>query len=242
MQAPLAFDSLAQLMPLAQSVRIAILGAAKVMPVVLLVPALGLRALPWGARLGLAITLGFSVSPALARGSDLPFGIAVALQALSGLPVALSAAVLLWAASMAGGLVDELRHSREVTSMPMMTEPASPTGVLFSLLAAIAFLLTGGAGRVVAALNRTPPNTHDMLTRVVQDLLGGVHVAMALCVPFLVAAVLFEVIAALVARAVTPSNLQSIWPSLKSVFVLVFLAIAFERVLAAIALFSSRPL
>lgn len=242
MHAPLTFDSLAHLMPLAHSIRVAILGAAKVMPVVVLVPAFGLRALPWGARLGLAITLGFSVSPALSQASDFPLGIAVALQALSGLPVALSAAALLWAASMAGGLVDELRQSREYISMPMLSEPSSPTGVLFALVASVAFLQTGGAGRVVAALNRTPPSTQDLWTRVVQDLLSGVHVAIALSTPFLVAIVLFEITAALVARAVTPSNLQSIWAPVRTVFVLVSLAVAFERVLAAITVFSARPL
>ena len=242
MHAPLTFDSLAQLVPLAHSVRVAILGAAKVMPVVVLVPALGMRALPWGARLGLALTLGLSVSPALSQSTDLPLGIAVALQALSGLPVALSAAALLWAASMAGGLIDELRQSRDLTPMPMLSEPSSPTGVLFALVAAVAFLKTGGAGRVVSALNRTTPNSHELLTRVVQDLLGGTHIAIAVAVPFLLAIVLLEVTAALVLRAVTTSNLQSIWAPLRTVFVLLFLAVAFERVLAAIAVFSARPL
>ncbi len=135
MQLSPSFDSVAQLVPFAHLGRAVILGAAKVMPVVLLVPAFGLRAVPWGARVGLALTLGVSVGPAMAKVSDLPLGIAVALQALSALPVAMSAAALLWAASMAGGLIDELRQSREVTVMPVLNEPTGPSGVLFALVA-----------------------------------------------------------------------------------------------------------
>ncbi len=79
-----------------------------------------------------------------------------------------------------------------------------------------------------------------MLANVVRDVLGGIHVAIALAVPFLVAIVLFEIAAALVARAVMPSNFQSIAAPLRTVFVLVFLAIALERVFFAIATYSSR--
>jgi len=233
---------MAQLLLHAQSIRGAILGAAKVMPVVVLVPAFGLRALPWGARLGLAVTLGVSVAPALSQASNLPLGFAVTLQALAGLPVAVSAAVLLWAASMAGGLIDELRQAREVSQMPIVSEPTGATGVLLALLGALAFLQTGGPGRVVQALNRDATSLQDTLERVVRDLLGGVHVAIAIATPFLVVVVLFELGAALVARAVTPSNLQSIWPPIRTVFILLCLAIVFERVLAAVALFAARPL
>jgi len=234
------FDSLAQLLPSTEVMRSLILGGAKVMPVVVLVPAFGLRALPMGARVGLALTLGLSVAPALSQSATIPFGLAVALQALSGLPVALSAAVVLWAASMAGGLFDELRHSREMSSLPVVEEGTGPTGALFALLAAIAFLETGGTGRVVTALNRNPPDVHGLLARVVQDLLSGIHIAIALAVPFLVASVLFELTAALVARALSSARLQPIWAPLRTIFLLVFLAVIFERVLALIVLIASR--
>jgi type III secretory pathway component EscT len=234
------FDSLAQLLPSAPAMRSLLLGGAKVMPVVVLVPAFGLRALPLGARVGLALTLGVSVAPALSQSSTMPFGLAVALQALSGLPVALSAAIVLWAAGMAGGLFDELRQSREKADLPIVEVGTSPTGALFALLAAIAFLQTGGTGRVILALNRSTPDVHGLLTRVVQDLLSGIHIAIALAVPFLVASVLFEITAALVTRALTPARLQPLWPPLRTVFLLLFLAVIFERILALIVLIASR--
>jgi flagellar biosynthetic protein FliR len=217
-----------------------ILGGAKVLPVVVLVPAFGLRALPPGARIGLALTLGLSVAPALSRSSSLPFGLAITAEALSALPIALSAAGVLWAASMAGSFVDELRQSREVSRMPVVPDGTGPTGVLFALVAAIAFLETGGTIRVVSALSRETLDVHGLLTRVVRDLLSGVHIAIAVAVPFIVASVLFELTAALVARALSPARLQTIWAPLRTLFILVFLAVVFERVLSLLILVASR--
>ena len=210
------------------------------MPVVVLVPAFGLRALPFGTRVSLALTLGFSVTPALSHSSALPLGLAVTAEALSALPVALCAAVSLWAASMAGGLVDELRQSREFSQLPIVTGDTSPTGALFALVAAIAFLETGGTSRVITALNRNTLDVHGLLTRVVHDLLSGVHIAIALAVPFLVASVLFELTAALVARALNSTRLEPIWAPLRTVFILVSLAIIFERVLSLIVVIAAR--
>jgi flagellar biosynthetic protein FliR len=234
------FDSLAQLLPTVQVLKAWLLGGARVMPVVVLVPAFGLRALPLGARVGLALTLGLSVAPALSHTSALPFGLAVTLEALSSMPVAVSAAGALWAASMAGGLFDELRQGREFTRLPVVETGTSPTGALFALIAALAFLETGGTGRVITALSNTQPGVHQLLTRVVHDLLAGVHVAIALAVPFIVASVLFELTTALVARALSPATLQPLWAPLRTVFFLGVLAIMFERILSLIAIVAAR--
>ncbi len=141
---------------------------------------------------------------------------------------------------MAGGLVDELRQSRELSRLPVVANDTSPTGALFALVAAIAFLETGGTSRVVSALSRDTPELHSLLTRVIHDLLSGLHIAIALAVPFLVASVLFELTAALVARAFNPASFQTIWAPLRTVFILAFLAVIFERVLSLIILIASR--
>ncbi len=234
------FDSLAQLLPTVQALKNSILSAAKVMPVVILVPAFGLRALPWGARVGLAVTLGFSVIPALSQPSTLPLGPAIAIQVVSGLPIALSAAVVLWAASMAGGLLDELRGSKEHSHVPAVDAGTSPTGTLFGLAAAAVFLQTGGAGRVVVALNCETQEIHSLLARVVHDLLSGVHIAIALAVPFVIASVIFDVATAFVARALGPIALQSLWAPLKTLFMLVCVAVMLERVLSMIVMLTSQ--
>jgi len=234
------FDSLAQLLPTVQILKAWLLGWARVMPVVVLVPAFGLRALPLGARVGLALTLGLSVAPALSHASTLPMGLAVTLEALGAMPVAVSAAGTLWAASMAGGLFDELRQARESTRLPVVESGTSPTGALFALIAALAFLETGGTARVITALSNTQPGVHQLLVRVVHDLLAGVHIAIALAVPFIVASVLFELTTALVARALGPATLQPLWAPLRTVFFLGVLAIMFERILSLIAIIAAR--
>ena len=86
------------------------------LPIMLLtlVPAFGLRALPLAARGVVGLALAAAVAPAVASTSvatpaRLPW-IALAFeQIVRGLPVAVAAAVPLWAATMAGGLVDTLR-------------------------------------------------------------------------------------------------------------------------------------
>lgn len=234
------FDSLAQLLPAAQTLRTLVLGGAKVMPVVLLVPAFGLRALPIGARVGLALTMGLSVAPALPQSSAQPLGLALALEALSALPIALSAAAALWAASMAGSFVNELRQARGMSHLPVVPRDTRPTGALFGLVAAIAFLQTGGPVRVVSALSRQALQGQPLLTRVVRDLLSGVHIALAMVVPFLVASVLFELTVALVARALNPARLELIWAPVRAVFILIILAVVLERLLALIVLIASQ--
>ena len=234
------FDSLAQLVPQAAMLRMWVLGAARVLPSVILVPAFGLSALPMGARLGLALTMGLSVAPALSQSDELPLGLAVTLQALRGTPVALSAAAALWAASMAGGLVDELRRSRETSHLPVVPAGTSPMGALFAMVAAIAFLETGGTARIVTALSRDPEHVQSLLTHVVQNLLSGVQVAIAIAVPFLVASVFFEIATSLMSRAVHAASLQSLWAPLRSLFFLVLLAAMLDRILALIVIVAAR--
>src|SRR4051812_24255000 len=77
---------------------------ARVAPVVTLVPALGLRSLPPAVRAAAALVLSAVIVPALhplAHGAA-PFPLLVVTEVARGLPVALSAAIPLWAATMVG--------------------------------------------------------------------------------------------------------------------------------------------
>ena len=217
-----------------------LLGAARVMPSVIIVPAFGLRAVPSGARLALALTLGVCVSPALSDSDAVPFGLAVTLQALRGMPVAIAAAAALWAASMAGGLIDEFSHGREKSMMPIAPAGDGAASTLFAMVAAIAFLETGGPSRIVAAFSRQSETVGGLLTQVVRDLLSGVQVAVAIAVPFLVASVFFQVVTSLIARTVQGTSLQSLWAPLRTLLFLLLLAAMLDRVLALIVLVASR--
>lgn len=234
------FDSLAQAVPEATMLRSWLLGAARVMPSVIIVPAFGLRAVPAGARLALALTLGVCVSPALADSDAVPFGLAVTLQALRGMPTALAAAAALWAASMAGGLIDELSHGRERAHVPIAPAGGGVASTLFAMVAALAFLETGGPSRIVAALTRQAETVGGLLTQVVRDLLSGVQVAVAVAVPFLVASVFFDVVTNLIARTAQGTSLQSLWAPLRALFFLLLLGAMLDRVLALIVLLATH--
>src|SRR5579872_10114 len=84
---------------------------ARAMPAVILVPAFGLRALPRPAQaligLGLAICIAPAIAPSHAVGAARWLAAALA-EVVKGLPVALAAAIPLWAATMAGGVADTI--------------------------------------------------------------------------------------------------------------------------------------
>ena len=216
------------------------LGAARVLPSIVLVPAFGLRALPVGARLGLALTLGLCVAPALSTVDHLQLGLGIVLEVLRGMPVALSAAFVLWSAGMAGGLVHELRFKCESSQVPITATDSGPIGALFAIIAACAFLETGGPVRIVTALSRQPAAVQSQLTQLVGNLLSGVHVAIAIAVPFLIASILIELVAGLLARLAPLGNLHSLWAQVKSVFLLLLLAALLERIWSLIGLIAAR--
>jgi len=111
---------------------------ARAMPAVTLVPAFGLRALPAPGRGVMALAFAAVIFPALApvaHDASQPWLWLVLVEVARGLPVALAAAVPLWAATMAGGVADALRGSQETPAVPTVEGRATPLGVPLSLLA-----------------------------------------------------------------------------------------------------------
>jgi flagellar biosynthesis protein FliR len=215
-------------------------GWARVMPTVVLVPAFGLRALPTAARavmglalssclLGAAVPLGASPSP--------PWGALLVAEAARGLPVAIAAAVPLWAATMAGGVADALRGSQDAPSAPTVEGRATPLGVPMSLLACAIFLSTGGPARVVAALGPHPIAASPSLAvqAAATDLVSGITLAVALGGPLLAAAVVIEVAGALIARAASPAQVHALLAPVRAFGTLAVMALVFERLAAALA-------
>ncbi|MDF3067504.1 MAG: Flagellar biosynthesis protein FliR [Polyangiaceae bacterium] len=208
------------------------LGMARATPAVTLVPAFGLSAVPAPTRLVLALALGACIAPALAaevNGAG-PFVLALAREALAGLPVALLAALSIYVAGMAGGLVDDLRAARESVSLPSLPEQLPPVAALFTLLASLAFLETGGAARVASALATPEVAGHFSWLTVTKAFARSVELAFALAAPLAVASVLIETAGALVARAATPAFIGPVLAPVKSVALLGLLALMFERI------------
>jgi type III secretory pathway component EscT len=216
------------------------LGFARAMPAVTLVPAFGLSAVPPQTRLMLGLSLGLCLAPALAGVAHGEGALLVDLarEALLGLPVALLASLSMYVAAMAGGLVDDLRGGRESASLPVLPEQLPPVAVLFALLASVAFLETGGAARVVAALSSPVLSSRFSWPAVASALAGSVELAFALAAPLSVASVLLEVASALVARAASPAFIGPVLAPLKSVVLLGTLALVLERISELIALWS----
>ena len=208
------------------------LGLSRSAAAVTLVPAFGLTAVPAPARLALGLGLGLCIAPALAsrvspEGSLL---LAMGREALAGLPVALLAALAIYVASMAGGLVDDLRGARDGLSLPVLPEQAPSVSVLFALLAALAFLETGGAARVAAALASPVLDAHFTWPAVVSAFAAAIGLAFAIAAPLVVAAVVLEAGSALIARAASPAFIAPVLAPLKSLALLAVLAVVFERI------------
>jgi type III secretory pathway component EscT len=210
---------------------------ARAMPAVTLVPGFGLRALPAPARTMLGLALAACIFPALApldAASTVPWPLLVVGEFARGLPVAIAAAVPLWAATMAGGVADALRGSQETASAPTVEGPATPMGVAMSLLAGAIFLTTGGPARVVAALAERPVPGHPVLAAA-DDLVGGITLAVALGGPLLAASVVVEIAGALIARAASPAQVHTLIAPLRALGALAVMAVVLERLATALA-------
>lgn len=215
---------------------------ARVAPSVALIPAFGLRAFPAPARVTLGLALAAVVAPGLPGlgQSGLPWPLALGVEAARGVPVAISASVALWAATMAGGVIDDLRGARETSGLPNVEAGATPLGALLSLLAAIVFLEGGGPARVVSALGRPDLGFAAPLLGATANLVGGIELALAVAAPLLVASMLIEVASALVARAASPAFIQPLLAPLRSLGLLAVAALVLERMLELLALWSQR--
>jgi type III secretory pathway component EscT len=215
---------------------------ARAMPLVILVPAFGLRAMPPPARSLMALVLAASVFPAIASPSvhaEAPWPVLAGVEVARGALVALSTAIPLWAATMAGGVVDALRGSQETLVMPTVEGRPTPMGVPLSLLACAIFLGTGGPARAAAALATHSVAAHPVVAAV-DHVVEGITLAVALAGPILAAAVIVEIAAALVARAASPAQVQALLAPIRALSILAVFAVLFERLASTLARTVSR--
>lgn len=213
---------------------------ARFAPTLAIVPAFGLRALPTAARgilgLGLAAAIYPALVPIAIDRAATPWAILAIEQIVLGLPVALAAAVPLWAATMAGGLVDTLRGAQDGVGLAVVEgTKASPLAVLLSLLASVVFLTTGGPARVATLLAATTLPEHPLLAATA-SLVSGIGLAIAIAGPLLAAAVVLEIAFALVARAASPSQVHALLAPIRALALLAIVAIVLERLANLLAL------
>jgi flagellar biosynthetic protein FliR len=209
---------------------------ARATPLVVLVPAFGLRALPAPGRALIALVLAASVFPAIpsaAASSNVPWALLAVVEVLRGLPVALAATIPLWAATMAGGIVDALRASQDTLLVPTIEGRPTTLGAPLSLLASAIFLASGGPARATAALAAHGVTT-DPLLAAADDITGGIALAVSLAGPILAAAVVVEIAAALIARAAAPAQVHALLAPIRALGILTILAAVLERITSAL--------
>ena len=211
---------------------------ARFAPALALVPAFGLRALPSPVRIGLGLALALTIAPALEpiAAQPRPFALSLLVEFAKGLPVALSAATLLWVATMTGGLIDDLRGAHEPALMPSVEQGSTALGAMFAMLTAILFLESGGPARVAAALADPELGYASPLARATSNLAASVELAIAIAGPIVAAAIVIELVSALIARAITPAFIQPLLQPLRSLVLLGVAAIALDRMLELLAL------
>jgi type III secretory pathway component EscT len=213
------------------------LAFARVLPILVIVPAFGLRALSAPVRAAAALLLSAMIVPAIrpAAAQAIPWPPLLLFELVRGTLVAIAAAVPLWSATMAGGIVDSLRGSQEQVELPTVEGRPSPLGALFSLLAATIFLSTGGPAHVVGVLMSPPPDGESGVVRAVANLAAGIGIATAIAAPLIAASLVLELAGALVARAASPAHLTALLAPVRSLALLALTAILLERMAAFVA-------
>lgn len=214
-----------------------LLAWARVTPLVVIVPAFGLRAAPPPLRVALAFGLAIAVAPAVQPTAVAgPWFGALVVELFRGLPVALTAASALWVASMAGGLIDDLRGGQQAVLLPHVEPGSTPMGALLSMLAVLAFLEGGGATHAVAALTQSQAEFPDVWVQVANTLAAGMGLAVAVAAPVIAVAIVLEVASALIARAASPAFLQPTLAPLRTIGILGAAALLLDRMVAFLVL------
>lgn len=211
---------------------------ARVMPTVVLVPAFGLRALPAPARGALSLVMALTLFPALPPLSTLDAQVPWALRLLGevavGTPIALAAAVPLWAATMAGGIADNLRGAQGDWQLPLLEGRTGVFGALLGLLASCLYLLSGGPARTLSLLITPAPSDLPLMVGVVTKLAGSISLALSLGAPLLAASFVLELSLALIGRAASPAQLQAFLAPLRNLAILTLFALILTRLSAVL--------
>jgi len=200
-----------------------VLGGARVVPLALMVPALGGRHLPLRGRLALGWLLALVTWPTVAaqydgavlnRAGPLMSILVAAREVAVGATVGFVVSLAFQAAAAAGNLGDVVRgaHAASVLAPAQAADWPSPLGALYALLATVIFLQIGGLGRVIGAIaesyaaiplglrDATPAQMRSAGLAVALASARLLAVALALAAPLIVASLLADVALGALAR------------------------------------------
>jgi type III secretory pathway component EscT len=95
------------------------------------------------------------------------------------------------------------------------------------------FVSSGGPARIAGALAFRPLGAHP-LEATVNDLTGGIGLAVAIGGPLLAAGVIADIAAALVARAASPAQVHSLLAPLRALATLAVMGLVLDRIAAVL--------
>jgi flagellar biosynthesis protein FliR len=136
-------------------------GAARTVPIALLIPAFGGINVPPQVRMGLGLALSVVCLPQIvtsmpSQGGTIFWMVLLTREILVGFTVGLVGSSVFRAAEGAGRLVDTLRGANMAEVISPVTEGrSSPLGDILLLLTTVIFLELGGIGHVVNAMARS---------------------------------------------------------------------------------------
>ena len=194
-------------------------GAARTVPMVWSIPALGGPSLPAQIRVAMGIGLAILCVPVLAgslpTGTAVLWGLLLAREVMVGLVMGFVIACLFRAAEAAGQLMDVLRGADLSEAIaPTAGRRSSPLGVLLLLLATVVFFEIGGLGHVASALVRSyeaiplggpirfAGGTFAMASAAIAASAKLIESAVGLCAPTIVALLLVDAALAIIGRAI----------------------------------------
>jgi type III secretory pathway component EscT len=209
---------------------------ARVLPTVLVVPVFGLGILPIALRFALGFVLAASIAPFVhlpVVSSRTPWLVLVLEEFFRGLPVAAAASVSLWAATVAGGLVDHVTRASRAKGGSFGITGGSPFATLLFLLASVSFLELGGAERVSVRL-ATAETGVGPLTRAVQDLAAGIELGVGIGAPMLLVALVLDLTSLVASRELWTNRAETTLAPLRSLVLFVATAALLDRMADAV--------
>lgn len=208
---------------------------ARLLPAALIVPAFGLRGLAIPGKLLIALALASGIAPALSP-VEVRAGtwqLELLRQLLLGLPIAVGAAVPLWAATMAGNAMEALRlHTWRSASA--IEDRATPLGTLLSLGACAAFLRLGGPASIASALAAPPASLELGSLQMALGLVQGIRVAVLLAAPLLCVGIVLDTAQGVATRTLSATALGPALASIRSLVLLGVTALLLNRLLEAL--------
>jgi type III secretory pathway component EscT len=202
--------------------QMALLGRAfaRALPTVVLLPVFGFGPAAVPVRLAFAVVFTVAIVPALAPLAGASMSAALVHELLRGTPIAVVAAVAVWAAFMAGDVAGTLAGAGDALRRPLSW--------VFGLLASIAFLEAGGASAVAAQLAAAEDPVS--MQGVVDTLAGGIGIAVVMVSPLLLVTVVVDVVLAMVVRGDPRGGLRGAAVTLRPLVVVLCAALLLERV------------